>query len=101
MSIDPFDVLREALPAGISLQRRPSALGAMLDETYPDGTRLTLDGRIDHSDIPLLADEEIDRERVLCVLRWALTHRPSAWLIQRRARLDAEAERRQNAKGRR
>jgi hypothetical protein len=50
-------------------------------------------GRFHHDDIPALSLEQLDAERILGRLRWAvLVHqraRPSAWLTERLAKLDA------------
>jgi len=53
--------------------------------------------RCHHGDIPYLALDEIDAERILVRLRWAvLIHtrrQPSPWLTERIARLDDRATR--------
>jgi hypothetical protein len=47
--------------------------------------------RSDHKDIDDLTFDEILRQRVLLKIRWALADQPSAWLVERLARLDGEA----------
>lgn len=93
---DLGDLLREHAEPGRSLRRRPSRLGQLFDETYPDPSSLTLEesARMTHDDLALLADQEIDRERVMSMVRWAFAERPSPWLEERRVRLDREAARR-------
>jgi hypothetical protein len=58
--------------------------------------------RAHHDDVPALTLDEVDAERILARLRWAvLIHRrqqPSPWLEDRIARLDqVAAQRRQRA----
>ena len=47
-----------------------------------------------HDDIQSLTDERLDNERLLARFRKACEPRPSAWLVERVARLEAEAQRR-------
>lgn len=72
-------------------------LAELIEEAYPDPSEcssLEALKRAWHRDISHLADEDLDRERILARLRWALDLKPSAWLTERLARLDREAERR-------
>jgi hypothetical protein len=50
-----------------------------------------------HDDIPVLTLDQIDAERILARVRWALTvqarREPSAWLLERLVRLDQAAGR--------
>jgi len=70
-------------------------LADLMLEAYPDPSAcnsLEAFERARHRDVPCLADEALDRERILARFRWALSPEPSSWLVERLARLDREAE---------
>ena len=80
----------------------------LLDAAYPEPEPFdTAEGfaRSHHDDIGALSLDAINAERILARLRWAtlVHHReaPSAWLLERIARLDREAERRRRPAQRR
>ena len=86
----------EAMAQGVSLPRRPGPLSHWLREAYPDPVADSIYGhaRAMHSDVRRLNDAELDRESVLCEMRWAADEKPSHWLVERRARLARETKRR-------
>jgi hypothetical protein len=55
--------------------------------------------RARHDDLPGLTLEEIDRERILARLRWAVDPEPSRWFLDRMRRLETEADRRRRGRG--
>jgi hypothetical protein len=72
----------------------------LLDVAYPDpDPTATAEqfARAAHDDIAQLDDEQLYVERVQCGTRWAWTppHRRTPWLVERRARLEREATRRE------
>jgi len=82
-------------------------IARLIDAVYPDPEQfLTAEAfsRAHHDDIASLKLDEIDAERILARMRWSLViHRrqePSAWLVERIARLDeaAAARRRQSVR---
>ena len=95
------DEIDEALRNGVSRRRQWSRLAMLLDEAYPDPSALTLEehARLSHSDIKRLSNDEMDRERLACLFRWAFAAEVTPWLEERRARLEAEFKRRKAAKG--
>lgn len=76
---------------------RTSRLAELVIEAYPDPdpyVSFEEFSRARHEDLPGLTLEEIDQERFVARLRWALDSDPSPWLRDRLMRLDREAERR-------
>lgn len=77
----------------------PSATAALRDYPTPDPFE-TLDGfrRFHHEDIADLSNDDLARERFRARVRWAFEPPTETvnyrWLLQRMARLDAEAARR-------
>jgi hypothetical protein len=71
-------------------------LARLIGAAYPDADEHdTWEERrralhLDLDDLPL---EELDRERILARLRWALDPEPSRWLEERLRRLDHAASR--------
>lgn len=77
--------------------KRRSTLLRLLEQVFPDPNPYETAEqfeRANHDDIPRLSLEDLDRERILCRLRWALDDHPSDWLLGRMSRLEAEATRR-------
>jgi hypothetical protein len=79
----------------------PPRIARLLDLVYPEPDPFdTADAfeRTYHGDVPQLALEQLDAERILARIRWAvIVYRrgvPSSWLRERLTRLDAEAEQR-------
>lgn len=75
----------------------PVTLQGLLRERYPDPEAFTSAeqfAKAHHDDIPTLSDQGLDDERLLARFRRAAEPRPSSWLVERVARLEAEAQRR-------
>lgn len=79
-----------------TLARVERLLGMVYSEPNPFDTIESFQ-RASHDDLPHLTLDEIDAERILARLRWAvfIHHRaePSRWLEERIARLDQAAAR--------
>jgi hypothetical protein len=76
---------------------RAMTLRELLAVEYPDPRPFdTAEAfqRQHHDDVATLSDQRLDDERLLARLRRAAEPRPSAWLTQRVARLEAEWQRR-------
>lgn len=74
-----------------------SRLAELVIEAYPDpdpAESLEAFARLRHEDLPGLTLEEIDRERIVARIRWALDSASSRWLLDRLAKLDREREKR-------
>jgi hypothetical protein len=83
--------------------RSPSDLALLAVEAYPDPKPFSTAeqfARHNHDDISQLTDEDLDRERIRASLRFAYDDHPTAWFLERRSRLDAEATRRLNQRAR-
>lgn len=84
----------------MSSARVDSRVARLLDAVY--GEPVAFDSaeqfaRAHHDDIADLVLDEVDAERILARMRWAvIVHKraePSGWLLERIARLDRAAER--------
>lgn len=83
-------------------------IGRLLDAVYaepaPFDTAESF-ARSNHDDIPELRLDELDAERILARLRWAVyvqkRAEPSGWLMERIARLDQAASRLRSREGQR
>jgi hypothetical protein len=89
-----------AYPPGIltrGARRRPAfTLADLFIAEYPDPRpcdSLEQFERAHHMDIAALSLDEIDRERVRALNRWAYDSNPSEWLLERRRLLDDTAAR--------